>query len=158
MTAGFGALTPYRPLFVAVTASSLAYTHACYKDRRRTALAALLALALTSTPELVRHYNYGRATGHAGAPALRVQVAGMKCESCAARLKQAVQAHLQEPAAACSIDYAAGILTVHGSSIHGHELVSFIQTQGFQGRLLESLNMSAERQLPVMVPRTGTAR
>ena len=50
--AGFGALTPWRRHFVALTTVSLVLTHAHYRDSRRTALAAALALLLAGTPEV----------------------------------------------------------------------------------------------------------
>ena len=131
LAAGFGALTPYRPLFIALTASSLAYTHACYKNRRRTAVAAALALALTSTPELVRQYNLGKGSVAAPAQILQVQVTGLKCESCAARLKQAVQSALPESSATCSMQYFTGILAIHGSRLQYDDLLIIIRTQGF---------------------------
>ncbi|KAK9795948.1 hypothetical protein WJX73_002658 [Symbiochloris irregularis] len=51
--AGFSVLTPYRPVFAALTSASLAYTHHKYRDRRRTLLALALAFSLGSAPEIV---------------------------------------------------------------------------------------------------------
>ena len=124
-------MTPYRPLFAALTASSLAYTHSLYKDRRRTAIAAVLALALTSTPELVRRYNIGNIDSAADLQTVRMQVTGLKCESCAARLKQAVQSSLPEAAASCSMEYATGLLTVFRSSLKYQDLLGIVHRQGF---------------------------
>ena len=137
MCAGFGALTPWRPHFAALTAVSLAITHAKYRDRRRTALAALLALALMGTPALVERRNL--AGQHlARHRQLTVHVEGMKCLACAARLRKGVQAQLPEPDAACSVDFESGQLSLHNSrSERFDQLLAMVRTQGFTGHAVK---------------------
>ena len=143
--AGFGSLTPFRHYFTAATAISLALTHARYKDRRRTAVAALLALALTSSPELVRRWNLGGAKQQApGFSLVQARVEGMKCLACAARLKQAVQMQLPEPGAACSVELESGLLSVYNSSLSAAQLLGIVRTQGFQGRLVREHSKPAQ--------------
>ena len=97
-------------------------------------MAALLALALTGTPELVRRYNLGSAQPSEFSM-VQAHVDGMKCMACAARLKQAVQAELQQPAA-CSVELETGLLTVYNSSLSASQLLAIVRTQGFAGAVV----------------------
>ncbi|KAF9922328.1 hypothetical protein FBU30_007593 [Linnemannia zychae] len=55
--AGFSVLTPYRPLFLAISSLLVLYTLYKYKWSSRSAITLALVLTLTTTPEMVAMYN-----------------------------------------------------------------------------------------------------
>lgn len=107
--AGFAVLDRFRPLFLLLTFSSLAYKTVTYdvhlhKKPLRSLPTWLVAVALASAPVLVRRLNRGglsmgswssASSLHGTAPRpvmLRYRVRGMKCEACANGLKNALEA------------------------------------------------------------------
>ena len=134
-------LTPYRPAFLALTFTSLAFTHHQYRDRRRTVLALALALGLASTPELIQWYNKrGGPTGKAFSSAaaerqqhqVQLQVIGLKCVSCAMRVKQRLQTHLVGQEGSCQVDFPSGQTFVTGSDLKPSELAAAVQEMGYE--------------------------
>ncbi|GAB5034364.1 Hypothetical protein NocV09_01801390 [Nannochloropsis oceanica] len=107
--AGFAVLDRFRPLFLFLTFSSLAYKTVTYdiqlhKKPLRSLPTWLVAVALASAPVLVRRLNRGElsmgsfnlaSSLHGTTPRpvmLRYRVRGMKCEACANGLKNALEA------------------------------------------------------------------
>lgn len=147
---GFSALTPYRPVFLALTATSLAYTHHQYKDRRRTVLALALAVGLAGTPELVHWYNkrgWPQSWGSSGVKlsaeaegrghSVQLQVDGLKCVSCAMRVKQGVQTYLSNQLGVCSVDFPTGQMLVTGKDLQPEELVGVVRNLGYEAHVVE---------------------
>lgn len=99
--AGFAALTPWRPVFVALTCAALAASHTRHRSWRQTGTAIVIACIVTSTPEWTE--AVGRAGGVAGLlptvatkvtrttpPALlSFHLTGVKCASCGERARTA---------------------------------------------------------------------
>ena len=109
--AGFAVLDRFRPLFLCLTFSSLAYKTVAYdirlhKNPWRSLPTWLVAVALASAPLLVRRLNRGGLNmGSLSSPSsswlgnvqqrpvmLQYSVRGMKCEACANGLKNALEA------------------------------------------------------------------
>lgn len=110
--AGFAVLDRFRPLFLCLTFSSLAYKTVAYdlrlhKNPWRSLPTWLVAVALASAPVLVRRLNRGGLSlGSLSSPSsssllgnvpqrpvmLQYSVRGMKCEACANGLKNALEA------------------------------------------------------------------
>lgn len=109
--AGFAVLDRFRPLFLCLTFSSLAYKTVAYdvrlhKNPWRSLPTWLVAVALASVPVLVRRLNRGGLyLGSLSSPSssllgnvpqrpvmLQYSVRGMKCEACANGLKNALEA------------------------------------------------------------------
>ncbi|RUS18284.1 hypothetical protein BC937DRAFT_88961 [Endogone sp. FLAS-F59071] len=98
--AGFAVLTPYRPLFTALTVLSIGYNLWAYGLTRRTFFALLLALALANSPEIVQLANEGRLaqwttirpTDRPQITTYVLQIEGISCMSCANRIKATLDA------------------------------------------------------------------
>lgn len=100
--AGFAALSPWRPVFVVATVVALAAAHARHRAWRRTAVAAAIALLLTTSPEWTE--AVGRAGGVDGLvrwgaqrstpppTALNFRLTGVKCAACGERARSAAAA------------------------------------------------------------------
>ena len=90
---------------------------------------------------MVRAYNmWGDVSSAASSRSLvQVSVRGMKCQACAARLRQAVQAELsQQPWASCSVDFEGSKVNVVNSHLSGEDLLGIVRMQGFDGSIVVS--------------------
>lgn len=98
--AGFAALTPWRPVFIALTCAALAAAHTRHHSWRQTGTAIGIALIVTSAPEWTE--AVGRAGGVAGLlptvaktttttppVLLSFRLTGVKCAACGERARSA---------------------------------------------------------------------
>ncbi|RUP52169.1 hypothetical protein BC936DRAFT_138590 [Jimgerdemannia flammicorona] len=104
--AGFAILTPYRPVFTALTALSLVYNFRIYGMTRHTLSALVLAILLSTIPEIVQMANEGRihipwtngftadpsATARPQTTTYVLQIEGISCMSCANKIKNTLDA------------------------------------------------------------------
>lgn len=135
--AGFSALTPYRHVFRAITAGTLGYLLLSQGLNRRTVTTLLLSLALATSQDLLAARNTGSlqqllagwgVTGRTGqqqqhqqpqqppvaASKTMLQVQGMRCEACAARLRGNLAA--VEGVDGCTVQLVAGVVEVWSNS------------------------------------------
>lgn len=60
-----------------------------------------------------------------------LQVSGLKCVSCAARLKSRLLESLSGQAVSCQVDFPAGKVLVSGAALHSAELVAVVGSLGY---------------------------
>ena len=119
--AGFAVLDKFRPLFLLITFSSLAYKTYMYDVRVhkrifRSLPTWLLAIALASSPHIVRFLNRHGNLSHKplGSP-LAFRVHGMKCEACANGLKNAIESLSAEGDIHADVLFEEGVVYVDGN-------------------------------------------
>ncbi|CAL8465913.1 g5449 [Coccomyxa elongata] len=155
--AGFSILTPYRPLFMGLTTASLGYSHLKHRNPQQTVLAVSIAMALAGMPELVQLYNEGQLRllralpiGVTTAPlsshdalsltqkqqSVKLQVDGLRCAACGARLKQALLAQVRGVRRA-DVEFVSGRVEVQGQAISKDALLGCISGLGYTSRVIE---------------------
>lgn len=82
----------------------------------------------------------------AGERAVRLQVAGLRCAACGARLKQALLAHA-EGVSDCTVDFASGAVVVRGHALSEHSLIDTVQRLGYSASVVEPCCEPASREL-----------
>eukprot|EP00884_Botryococcus_braunii_P021464 jgi/Botrbrau1/8000/Bobra.384_2s0026.1 len=158
--AGFSVLSPYRPAFLAVTTAGLLYTHRKYRNPRQTLCAAIVALALSASPEVVRAYNMGifrhlaqyyHLPGvlpkHLLEQIFELQVDGIKCVSCGMRIKQHVLSSVKG-VQNCTVEFEKGRVMVAGKGVSRTQLLESISSLGYVPRVTsfkESAPLSAKK-------------
>ncbi|BDA48312.1 hypothetical protein COCOBI_11-5720 [Coccomyxa sp. Obi] len=155
--AGFSILTPYRPLFMGLTTASLGYSHFKHRNPQQTVLAVGIAVALAGMPELVQLYNEGQLRLLRGLPAVltstpasshdtpsltqmqqrvTLQVDGLRCAACGARLKQALLAQVGGVRRA-DVEFVSGRVVIQGQTISEDDLLGCISGLGYTSRVIE---------------------
>jgi copper chaperone CopZ len=164
--AGFAVLDRFRPLFLCLTFSSLAYKTVAYdvrlhKNPWRSLPTWLVAAALASAPLLVRRLNRGGALtlGGLSSPSslqgrnvprpvmLQYSVRGMKCEACAHGLKNALEA--------LRGDLQANVLFEEGVAFLVAGVATGLNEEGEEGETAASVLQALEEGIAEVMDERG---
>ena len=62
---------------------------------------------------------------------MQLQILGMKCVSCAMRLKQRIQAHLSQQDGSCQVDFPSATMVVEADNLQLADLLNIVQEMGY---------------------------
>ena len=108
-----------------------------------------------SAPEVVDWYNRRSGGCLAARPAshlhkqkgshvsqVLLQVSGLKCVSCAARLKGRLLDSLSAQGASCQVDFPAGKVLVTGAALQPAQLIAVVESLGYTAVIVEERTRS----------------
>ena len=137
----------YRQSLLAVAISAvLAGTPEIVQLYNHGGLQGVLGTKARSSSAMRSHRDGGSSGGGSGvgredaAPAgertVRLQVEGLRCAACGARLKQALLAHA-EGVSDCTVDFASGAVAVRGHALREHGLIDTVQRLGYSASVVD---------------------